>query len=103
MNSQILLAMCSVLCSKNILTPKHSQKRPQGIGHEKICLPGENDEASPLMWIYNPPHEALKLKNNICNIEDGKKPVVARTDKVESLVHACDPGIADVGAVQECE
>ena len=45
-----------------------------------------------LLWRYNLPHENLKFKDTIANIEDGQKPLIITANKFQIIGHASNPG-----------
>jgi len=55
------------------------------------------------MGMDDPPHERLKLEDNVRYVENGQKPVVAIARKIEVCVHASDFRIADIRPVEEGE
>lgn len=58
--------------------------------------PSKNDETGPEVWIYDPPHEALKLEGDVANIEYCQQPAVSMAFEVEVSLHTGNFGIADV-------
>ena len=44
-----------------------------------------------LLWRYNLPHENLKFKDIIANIEDGQKPLIITANKFQIIGHASNP------------
>src|SRR5271170_5739471 len=65
--------------------------------------PSKNDKAGPFMGVDDPPHERLKLEDNVRDVENGQKPFVAIARKIEVFLHACDFRIADIRPVEEGE
>jgi hypothetical protein len=55
------------------------------------------------MRIYDPPHEALKLEDDVCDIEYCQQPAVPVARKMLVILHAGNFGIANVGAIEEGE
>jgi hypothetical protein len=43
----------------------------------EITIPSKDDETGPDMRIYDPPHEALKLEEDICDVEYRQQPAVS--------------------------
>lgn len=57
-------------------------------------IPGEHDKSSPLVRLDDLPHEGLKFKQRVGDVEDRQKPCVLFAGEAEVLVHAGDFGIA---------
>jgi hypothetical protein len=55
------------------------------------------------MGVDDPPHERLKLEDNVGDVENGQKPFVAIARKIEVFLHASDFRIADIRPVEEGE
>jgi hypothetical protein len=69
----------------------------------EITVPRKDDNAGPKMRIYDPPHEALKLEEDICNVEYCQQPAVSVALEIQVFLHAGNLGIANVGAIEEGE
>ena len=55
-----------------------------------------------LLWRYNLPHENLKFKDIIANIEDGQKPLIISVNKFQIIGHASNPGAVLSFRSQRC-
>ena len=69
----------------------------------EITIPGKDDETGPDMRIYDPPHEALELEDDVSDVEDCQQPAVSVAFKIEVLLHASDFGISNVRSIEEGE
>jgi hypothetical protein len=43
----------------------------------EVTVPRKDDDTGPDMRIYDPPHEALKLEEDICDVEYRQQPAVS--------------------------
>ena len=55
-----------------------------------------------LLWRYNLPHENLKFKDIIANIEDCQKPLIITANKFQIIGHASNPGAVLSFRSQRC-
>jgi hypothetical protein len=69
----------------------------------EIAVPRKDDETGPEMGIYDPPHEALKLEEDVCDVEYRQQPAVSVALEIQVFLHAGNFGIANVGAIEEGE
>jgi hypothetical protein len=69
----------------------------------EITVPSKNNETGPKMRSYDPPHEALKLEEDVCDIEYRQQPAVPVAREMQVFLHASNFGIANVGAIEEGE
>jgi hypothetical protein len=69
----------------------------------EIAVPRKDDETGPKMGIYDPPHEALKLEEDVCNVEYRQQPAVSVALEIQVFLHTGNFGIANVGAIEEGE
>ena len=69
----------------------------------EITVPRKDDETGPKMRIYDPPHEALKLEEDICDVEYRQQPAVSVALEIQVFLHTGNFGIANVGAIEEGE
>lgn len=65
--------------------------------------PAQHTKPEPAMGEDNLPHERLKLEQNVTDIEDGQKPLIAVSLEVQIFLHARNFGITDIGAVEKGE
>jgi hypothetical protein len=65
----------------------------------EITVPSKDDGTGPDMRIYDPPHEALKLEEDICDVEYRQQPAVSIAREMQVFLHAGNFGIANVGAI----
>ena len=69
----------------------------------EITVPRKDDDTGPKMRIYDPPHEALKLEEDICDVEYRQQPAVSVALEIQVFLHTGNFGIANVGAIEEGE
>ena len=53
------------------------------------------------MRIYDPPHKALKLEEDVGDVEYRQQPAVSIAFEIEVFLHASNFGIANVGAIKK--
>lgn len=55
------------------------------------------------MWIDDSPHKALKLEEDVGDVEYCQQPAVTVAFEIEVFFHASDFGIANIRAIEERE
>ena len=80
-----------------------SSSTPAHLWELEITVPSKDDDTGPKMRIYDPPHEALKLEEDICDVEYRQQPAVSIALEIQVFLHTGNFGIANVGAIEEGE